>query len=121
MRLIDRRDEREELNEKNQRRRKGSHERQSISRTDDEIDERYRPTEEDKDFEQIGDRATTERVSTQVKKNRLEDEPRSDSKKIETPSMQNSTAQHHNCADDGGQVAASRGNDEEAIHRERPV
>ena len=121
MRLIDWRDEREKLNQKNQRRRKRPHERQSISRADDQIDERDRPTEENKDFEQIRDWATAERVSTQVKKNRLEDEPSSDSKKIETSSMQNAGAQRHDCADNGDQITASGDNDEEAVHRERPV
>ncbi len=119
--LIDRREKREKLDEKNERSGEGTHQGEPISGPNREINQCNRPAEEDKDFEEICDRASADGMAAYRKKNRLQDEPRRDRKKIETPAMQKTGAKGQNGADNRDEKTAGGENNKEAIHREGSV
>lgn len=121
MRLIDRREQRKKLDEKNKRGGKSSHQRKAIRRTDDEVDERDRPGKKNENFEQIRDRAATDCVSTNRKKNGLKNKSKRNGDEIEVAAMQRTGTQRQNCSNDGSEKTGSGENDEKAIHRDRRV
>src|SRR5437868_870776 len=67
-RRIDRRKQSKQLQHQNKRRSERTHERQSIGRSDDQIDQCYRPGEKDQDFEKVSNRASTKRMAAQTEK-----------------------------------------------------
>src|SRR5205085_1796898 len=77
-RCIDRQDQSGDVEEKNKRRGKRAHQRQPISRPNQHINKRNRPSEENQHFEQVCNRATAEGVSTEGQERSLQDESQRD-------------------------------------------
>ena len=82
-RAVERSDEGERLKDKSQRRGENTEEREAIGSPDNEVEEDHRPAQEDKDLEEIGERAGVEGVAAQDEKTGLKGEAAGHCGKIE--------------------------------------
>src|SRR5205807_176974 len=85
MRHIDRHNQGKRLQRENERRRERAHERQAIGGSDQQINQRDRPGEKHENLEEIRERASAERMSTNGKERRLKKKPETDREKIKAP------------------------------------
>src|ERR1700719_1353211 len=76
------RDESKRLNQDNQRRGEGAHEREPVRRPDQQINKRNRPRHEDENFKQIRQRTTAKRMAADGQERGLKDEAESDRDKV---------------------------------------
>ena len=96
MRFIDRRQQRKKLKQNHQRRGECAHQRKPIRGTNDHVEERYRPRDENNHLEEVRDRTTAERVTANRQKRRLENKAESDGKEIELHWPKSATAHFEN-------------------------
>src|SRR2546423_6715198 len=113
--------ERKCLDEQYERRRECPHERKPIRRTDQQIDQRQRPGEEDKYFEQVRDRTAAERVTANRQERALQGESDQDGEEIKARPAENAFAQRRHRVCDGHKKTESRAKEKLAFHRERPA
>src|SRR5438067_279756 len=114
---IDRGEKRERLDEQDQRRRESAHERQPVGRSNRQINQRHRPGEEDKNFEEVRDRATPQSMAANGQERALENEPQDYCEKIKSARPENAVAQRRHGMRDRNQETDRRSNDELSIHR----
>ena len=117
MRDIDRREKGEGLNSENERCRKRPHERETIGRSHQQIDERDRPGEKDEHFKQIGQRTTAQSVAAHGKKGGLAEETGADGKEIESPMECDLLTGREYRPDERRQITERRNYDQLPIHR----
>src|SRR6266480_2273476 len=96
MRFIDRREQRKKLKQNHQRRGERAHQRKPIRGTNDHVEERDRPRDENDDFKEIRDRTTTKRMTADRQKCRLKNKTESYGKEIELHRPKNPTAHFEN-------------------------
>ena len=96
MRLIDRNDQRHQLEQHYQWRSECAHQRKPVSRTNHHIKKRNRPGDEDDHFEEICDRATANRVAPDGQERGLKNESQGYRNKIESHWAKKSAAQFQN-------------------------
>src|SRR2546423_14163810 len=118
---IDRREQREPLNEQGQRRRERTHKRKPVGRSDQQINQRERPGQENEYFEQVRDRTTPERVSANRKKSALKCEPKRDREKIKATRSEHAFAQGGQSMSHRDQETQSGSKKKLPFHRERSV
>src|SRR5436190_12102626 len=84
---IDRRQKREGLDEKNERCREGSHQREPIGRANHEINQRDGPGEEHEDLEKVRQRTPPKIMAANGEEGGLKKKPETDRKEIK-PAME---------------------------------
>src|ERR1700730_7988839 len=87
---VDGRNQSESLNDQHERRGESAHERKPVGRTDDHIDKRDRPCQENQNLEQIRQRTAMQLMTTHSQKRGLKNETGPNCEKIEAPRAKSS-------------------------------
>jgi len=90
--FINRREQRKKLKQNHQRRGEGTHQGKPIPGTNQHVEERYRPSDENDDLKEVRDRTTAERVTADRQERRLKNKAESDGEKFEPHRPKNPTA-----------------------------
>ena len=118
---IDRRQKREGLDEKNERCREGSHQREPISRANHQINQRDGPGEENEDLEKVRQWTPPEGVAANGQERRLKKKPETDRKEIK-PAVEREASPSGKDRPHKRREKTEGGSDEKlAIHREQPL
>src|SRR5947207_7935086 len=117
---IDRREKRERLDEQDQRRRESAHERQPVGGSDGQINQRHRPGEKDKDFEEVCYWATSQGVTADRQECALKNETQGDRKEIKSARPENAVAQRRHGMRDRDQKTQSGAKEKLPFHRDHP-
>src|ERR1041385_7686903 len=110
------RDESKRLNQDNQRRGDGAHEREPVSRSDQQIDERNRPRHENEHLKQVRQGTTAKHVASDGQERGLKDETESDRDKVKPGRAKNSGTHGHHASNNGGKKTKRRDNEKLTIH-----
>jgi len=105
------------LNDKNERRRERAHQRKAIGRSDQDVNQRNRPGEENENLKQIRQRTSAKRMTSDRQERRLKNKSETDREKIKSPGMkilrpQQDCRPHHR-----RQKTNSRNDEKLSIHR----
>src|SRR6266567_3645317 len=117
MEIVDLGQQSECLNDKNERRGERAHQRKAIGRSDQHVNQRNRPSEENENLEQVRDRTSAKRMTADRQKRRLKNKSETDREKIKSSGVKILRPQQDRRPHDRRQKTNRRKDEKLSIHR----
>ena len=105
------------LNDKNERRRERAHQRKAIGRSDQHVNQRNRPSDENENLKQVRDRTAAKRMTADRQKRRLKNKSQPDREKIKSSGVKILRAQQDRRPHNRREETNGRNDEKLSIHR----